>query len=212
MTEKRRRGVRCAVTGVEVPLDDAFVLDVTAARQRVRELRSQLATLQRAIDNFNTTVVEVGGPTPRRYHARVMFSLGVAAAFDAGVTRDLFIPWPEHLRRAAGLLAQRLLSHPQYGRTLRALDPEQRERAMSLGRRIVGRVTMRSGQVDGEARLALSCAVGASLREMDIDAAMEHLLAADEGGLLALGVPSSLVKCVHDALVRCREHLDGEVR
>lgn len=45
---------KCFVTGVEISLDEAYVLDGSAARRLLRDLRQRVASLQRLIEQLGS--------------------------------------------------------------------------------------------------------------------------------------------------------------
>lgn len=52
---------RCYLTGVEIPLDQAFVLDLTVAHRVMRDLRERLATLERLTAQLGRALAEAHG-------------------------------------------------------------------------------------------------------------------------------------------------------
>ncbi len=196
---------RCAITGVEVPLDEAFALDLRAAYDKLRGLRAEMAAVERLIDTLAFTMMQIAGPPKREVRQRLTVSFGVAAALDTGAARGLFVPWQELLRRQSEQATQRMLRHPYYGAGLRALSDAQRLDAVTLGRQLLGRLTSRVGQVELDVRLAVSWGAATALLSTAPDDAIERLAQADAKGLPALGIPAPLVGVVTEALRRYRE-------
>lgn len=205
------RMTRCAITGAEVPLAESFVLDLRAAHARVRDLRNQIAAVERVINTLAFTVTEIQGPPKREVRQRLTVSFGVAAALDTDATRGLFVAWDEMLPRQSDQLAQRMLHHPLYGARLRALDLTQRLEAVALGRRILGRLTARVGSIEQHTRLAISWGVAVALVGASPEEAIEKLLGCDDKALLALGVSAAGCAALRDVVRRYNDAVDEDL-
>lgn len=188
---KRPRVTRCAMTGVEIPLDDSFTLDVSAAYERVRSLRAEIAAVERVVQLLGPQPLKL--PNGREVRSRLSVTINVAAGLDAGSTRALFVPWPEYIRRQSIANINRVLNHPVHGAALRALTEEERVDVYVLGRRLRGRLDAKGVAVSLDLRLAIEWGASAHLRCFDADTAFTMLSAAAAAGNLAeIGVPAAL--------------------
>ncbi|MFB3906042.1 MAG: hypothetical protein ACE15E_21570 [Acidobacteriota bacterium] len=96
---------KCYLTGVDLALTDAWVLDEGAARRALRDLRLKVATLERLLqelgqrDEVEAVDRESGSRFIRR--DRRLVTVCVAKALSEGWPAiTLFVPWPEwHERR-----------------------------------------------------------------------------------------------------------------
>jgi hypothetical protein len=96
---------KCFITGVELPIHEAYMLDRMAAHRALKDIREQLSTLERlveqlgAIDDaevFDTKKHKIMVRRDRR-----LVTLSVAEALSAVYPKTkLFVAWKEwHLRR-----------------------------------------------------------------------------------------------------------------
>ena len=101
--------IHCFLTGVEVPLEKALVLNRREARELLNALTDRIASLRRVIDQFAPLDVEVDrgwadGQTDQINTARKRHRLvcrTVAEAFAPGFPEiKLFLDWPEYKLRA----------------------------------------------------------------------------------------------------------------
>lgn len=189
---------RCYLTGVEIKLDDAFVLDLTTAHRTLRELKEKVATLERLI-------AQLGGtdrvPIPNRDGAgtylrkdRRVISRSVALALGAVCPdRELFVPWTVWRARGRTLPLSALSQHPEYGALLRELSAGESEHVVTLARQVLRRLAPRE-HLSQELRIAVMAGVCVTLRERspeEVVAILRHRLTADEP-LQDLGVPVQL--------------------
>ncbi len=187
----KTRTTLCAITGVEVPLDDSFTLDLSAAHQRLRGLREQAAALERTVQNLGPQAVKLHDG--REVRTRLTVTLGIAAAFDTGITKGLFIPWPEFQHGVSERWVQRMLHHPVHGPALRALPAEDRFVAQRLGRSLAGRLNARGTKPSLDLRLAVEWGVSVRLVHLEAPDAFAELIAAAAGrDLCAVGIPEPL--------------------
>lgn len=105
---------KCFITGVEVPLDNAYVLDLRAAHRALKDLRQRVAALERLIEQLSPKDdVEVHDnktdTTRVRSDRRLVTETVARALCVAHPDGDLFVSWPEFRARRAsiarGLLA-----------------------------------------------------------------------------------------------------------
>jgi hypothetical protein len=103
---------KCYFTGVEVPTEEMFILDVTTARKAVRELRRKAAAIELIMGQLNAKDdAEVYNPTTRitrtlRWYRLV--SPTIAQALSAACPGGgLFMPWNAFKVRRQELIAMR---------------------------------------------------------------------------------------------------------
>lgn len=101
---------RCFLTGVQIKLDDAYLLDVGAARRLLRELSDQMETLQRLLAQLAprdevTCVDHRRGGTFVRRDRRLVSSTVASALATLSPDRTLFLTWPEWRSRKAPHMA-----------------------------------------------------------------------------------------------------------
>ncbi|MGO8735221.1 MAG: hypothetical protein ACLQVM_20785 [Terriglobia bacterium] len=95
---------KCFLTGIEVPLESAFVLDRGATKRALRNLRERLAALERLLSQLGQKdSVERFDPRSKTMKARVENRLvcpSVAAALATSYPESpLFITWKEFMKR-----------------------------------------------------------------------------------------------------------------
>lgn len=95
---------KCFLTGIEVALENAYVLDRGATRRALRNLRERLAALERLLSQLGPKdSVERFDPRSKTTKARVENRLvcpSVAAALAASYPESpLFITWKEFMNR-----------------------------------------------------------------------------------------------------------------
>jgi hypothetical protein len=189
---------RCYLTGVEIPLDEAFVLDLTTAHRALRELKEKVATLERLVAQLGGTDLV---PIPNRRGAgtflrkdRRVVSRAVALALAAGFPdRELFLPWTVWRARGRLLPLVALRDHPDYGPRLRELSAEEAEQVVMLAREVLRRLAP-GEHLGHEVRSVMLAGVCATLRQRspeEIVAILRHRLTTEEP-LQDLGVPASL--------------------
>lgn len=104
--------VQCYLTGTKIQLDDAYVLDVTAARHALCDLRDRIRTIERLVDELGASdKVEVqdwkkGGAKIQRKDRRLICKSMALALSAACPEKEIFVPfnaWLSH-RKSGGLL------------------------------------------------------------------------------------------------------------
>ena len=137
---------RCYLTGVEISLEDAFVLDLTAVHRIMRDLRERLGTLKRLTAQLGerdaVTIRQRGATGSRTRHDRRLVSKSVAEALaEACADAELFVPWPMWRARGRVFAVSALRHHPDYGPRLRALDDPGIGRVLDLAGEVLRRLT-----------------------------------------------------------------------
>jgi hypothetical protein len=94
---------KCYLTGVEIPVESAYVLDRGAAQRALRSLKQRVAAVERLIAQLGPKdEVEAYGPNgPRkRKGQRRLVCPTVAAALAASYPEArVFVSWPEFAER-----------------------------------------------------------------------------------------------------------------
>lgn len=89
---------KCFLTGVEVSFEDAFLLDSSAARHLLKDLKERIASLERMIEQLGA-VDKVELPNPSSGQKRVrkdrrLVSQSVAEVLQSGFPEKcLFLTW-----------------------------------------------------------------------------------------------------------------------
>lgn len=98
--------IRCFLTGVQISIDDAFVLNRRDTHDLLAALKERLASLQRVIEQFSP-LDEGDALVPTNRHPalrRKRHRLACKAAADMLATGfpevQLFLPWPEYRQRS----------------------------------------------------------------------------------------------------------------
>jgi hypothetical protein len=95
---------KCFLTGIDLPLQSAFILDQGAARRALRSLKERVAAMERLLAQFTPKdSVQVYNPKTRTAVTRSQSRLAcqsVAEALSALYPETrLFVLWPEYLKR-----------------------------------------------------------------------------------------------------------------
>ncbi len=199
---------RCYLTGIEISLDDAFVLDLTVAHRLLRELRERVATLERLVAQLGEADrVQVrnrdGSGTVMRKDRRVV-SHSMAQALSALASdRELFVRWTDWRARGRFLPLAALREHPDYGARLRSLSVAELESVAELGRQVLGRLA-RGQHLSYEIRIAVMAGVCVSLRDRSAEEVVTILneRIGSEPSLGDLDVPVRIERALRDTLGR----------
>jgi hypothetical protein len=102
---------KCFITGVEMSLSDGYVLDISAAKRALLNLRQRTATLERLIQQLSpyddTEVYDVRKHKPVTKKFRRLVTAQVAAALSAACPEaTLFLSWNAATARRRELLAK----------------------------------------------------------------------------------------------------------
>lgn len=91
--------VRCFLTGVEMQLEDAYVLNVSVARHALRDLHQQVTALERLVDQLaECDRTEGHDKKGKRFvrRDRRLVSESMAKALSAAYPqKELFVTWRE---------------------------------------------------------------------------------------------------------------------
>lgn len=199
---------RCYLTGVEIKLDDAFVLDLTTVHRTLRELREKTAPLERLIVQLGESDVAPipsrGGTSNYLRKDRRIVSRTVALALGAVCPdRELFLPWRVWRSRGRTLRLSTLSQHPDYGARLRELSAEEQKEVITLARQVLQRLAL-GEHLPNEVRIAVLAGVCVTLRERsaeEIAAMLQHRIETKDP-LEDLGVPAHIEAEFRAALQR----------
>lgn len=95
---------KCFFTGVEQPTGGMFILDITAARKAIRDLKCQIASVEHIIRQLHgRDAAEVYNPKTKK-PSTLMFYRLIAPTIEQALSKAcpearLFIPWCEHKAR-----------------------------------------------------------------------------------------------------------------
>lgn len=199
---------RCYLTGVGIPLDEAFVLDLTVAHRAMRELQERLATLERLTaqlgENDRITVRHRGGSGSHTRQDRRIVSKAVAAALsEACSDAELFVAWDVWRTRGRSFALAALREHPDYGPRLRAMDDHHMIAVVDLAAEVLRRLGF-GDALGPEFRDAVTGGVCATLMDHDAETivTMVRERAASGADFADLGIPPHLAAPLRSALAR----------
>lgn len=95
---------KCFFTGVEQTTGEMFILDIAAARKAIRDLKSQIASVEHIIRQLHgRDAAEVYNPKTKK-PSTLMFYRLIAPTIAQALSKAypearLFIPWCEHKAR-----------------------------------------------------------------------------------------------------------------
>jgi hypothetical protein len=197
---------RCFLTGLEMELQSAYVLDVGTALRAVRELQGHVARLKRLVEQLGPIdVVKVpnfnGKGTSVRRHRRLVSPTVAEALNGAGTGHDLFVSWTAWCSRGRILPLLALRSDPDHGPRVRRLSTQDMQRLVALADEVLER--MAPGiHLSFEVRNALVAGVCTVLRDNSADEVVEILCDRLRRGqsLDDLGVPFGVEPAFRGAL------------
>jgi len=185
---------RCYLTGVEIALDEAFVLNLTVAHRVMRDLRERLATLERLTTQLgekDRVIVRYRQGSHARQDRRVVSKSVAGALADACADGELFLPWAEWRRRGHALTLSALRDHPDYGARLRGLDETELDVILARGAAVLRRLRI-GATLSPELRDAITAGVCVALRDRPVEEIEATLRARSrrKDPLSDLGVPA----------------------
>ena len=194
------RSLRCAVTGVDMDGKVAYVLDLPRAQERVAQTRSDLALLERMIEQLGGLAQRE--PAVGRARRWAVVSPAVANAFQGGIADGLFVAWEDVRKRQTAAAMSRVRRHPLYGATARGLDDAALAKRLAFGRALF-RALRFAQRVDLDVKLAVEWGAAFALFGSPLDSAVGRFLdAVDQGKADELGIDPALLPVV-------RGHLHG---
>jgi hypothetical protein len=91
--------IRCFLTGIEMRLEDSYVLDISEARHALRDLRQQVITLERLVEQLgeydHVEVQDKKGKRRVRKDRRLVSESMAKALSAACPAKRIFLPWRE---------------------------------------------------------------------------------------------------------------------
>jgi hypothetical protein len=102
---------KCFLTGIDVPMENAYLLDQGATRRALRSLRERVAAMERLLAQFtprdSVEVYDYKTRKPAVKPQRRLVCQSVALALSALYPEtQLFITWPQFQERCAALTRQ----------------------------------------------------------------------------------------------------------
>lgn len=137
--------IHCFLTGVQVSLESAYVLNRREARMLMHALNDRVASLSRLIDQFAPLDDEAADPPQaragdfagaRRKH-RLVCKAVVGALSPAFPEIGLFIEWPKYQAQARTSMLTAMRGHPEFGAAIRAIDDEALAAAERIGKAVL---------------------------------------------------------------------------
>lgn len=198
---------RCFLTGVEIGLDNAFVLNRTVLYRLLRGLKDKTETLERLVEQLGAhdevIVRQAPGQPPVTKKRRRLVSKAVAEVLRSGFGEpDLFIPFTIFANRSQGRPLSHLTDHPVFGASVSSASNIQLEDAVRLAREIRRKIDPRES-LSEEIVTILQGGVCLVLSHRDVDEAVRTIAAAlgsDESSV-AIGVPAPLAGRFRAAMV-----------
>jgi len=104
--------IKCYMTGVEVDLQDAFVLDLYEARLALRELSNRMQAVEKLIETFGTPdivekILQDSRTVLRKKRHRLLSRAIASALGEVCPGRPLFVPFTELSRKIRTRVAAR---------------------------------------------------------------------------------------------------------
>lgn len=167
--------VHCFLTGVQLDIDKAYVLNRREARDLLAALNDRLVSLRRVVEQFAPLddSDEPGegwrGQRQQRRHAATrkrhrLVCKAVADAMAPGFPEiKLFQTWPTHRAQVQAVLQQGLLAHPVHGEAIKSLDEKSASDGERLGHAVL-RLLDPQRQLPQRTRLAVCAAACLHLR------------------------------------------------
>lgn len=106
---------KCFFTCVEQPTGGMFILDITAARKAIRDLKSKIASVEHIIRQLHgREAAEVYNPKTKKTNTLMFYRL-IAPTIAHELSKicpeaSLFIPWCEHKARRREFYSKRSLA------------------------------------------------------------------------------------------------------
>lgn len=188
--------VRCHLTGVEIPLEDSYLLDTGCAMAVLRKARDRVAVLEKLVDHLAGWIEHEipgngQGKTKDVRYRKVVTRAVAEAMSSVEPSERLFVSWTDYRKRGALFRLTRLCEHPVYGERLRGLGRGALQRIAAKGR--VLRSLLGVPGHDTELRLAVEVGVQLALANFDPKDQLDRLMSAVERGeLRTCGIPAEL--------------------
>lgn len=197
---------RCFLTGVEIGIESAYVLNRTVLYRVIGGLKEKTATLERLLEQLGVyeevIVRKAAGQPPVTKKRRRLVSKAVAEVLRAGFSEpDLFIPFTTWASRTQGRPMSHLANHPLFGASICSASVVQLENAVRLAQEITMRIDPQRS-LPNEIVSTLQAGVCLVLNDRETDGAVRAIASALESdeSCVAIGVPASLVGSFREAL------------
>lgn len=158
--------VRCFLTGVQFPLEDAFVLNRREARGLVAALNDRVASLRRLVEQLapldgeaSDASAQQGRQEGRARKKHRLVCKTVASAIAAGFPEvPLFTPWPEYQSQLNLAALTSLRGHVVSGSAIKKLSDDTLRKAEKLARNVLRELDP-SRALPHSTKLAISVAI-----------------------------------------------------
>jgi hypothetical protein len=185
----------CFVSGLQIEMNDALVLNVGAAWRVIRDLEGQASRLKRLVDQLGpkdrVQITSVNGKATLVRHHRRLVSRAVADAIaTAWPQKNLFVPWTVWCARGRLAPIMTLRDHPDHGPRVRRLTLQQAQQVLALSDDVLDRLAP-AIRLSFDVRSALVAGVCVVLRDRPAEEITEILADRLRRGasLSDLGVP-----------------------
>lgn len=205
--------VRCFLTGVQVPLESAFVLNRREARALLAALSDRVTSLRRLIDQFAPLDVVESEPNPglarqsglaRRKHRLVCKA--VADAMSPGYPEiHLFLEWPKYQDQARVTTLGSLRGQSRFSEAIKKLDDEALRAADRLAHKVLNQLDPNRG-LPKKVRLAICgvvCARHRSAQAVTVTRMIRDA-ATGAGDATALGLEAHELAAVRQLLLQAK--------
>lgn len=205
--------VRCFLTGVQIPMECAFVLNRRDAGDLVAALNDRVASLRRVVEQVSALddAPVNGRPNdrtaatgPRKKH-RLVCKAVADTLMQAFPEIRLFMPWPEYQAQATATTLASLRAHPTFGEAIKVLTDDELGKVDKRGRAVLHMVDPERA-LSKKIRLAIVAAACIVLREHSAAEVAQLIGAATVGD----GEESSAVGLTREQLRAVRAVLQAK--
>ena len=97
---------KCYITGIEIPVEEAYLLNIYVVNKTIRDLKSRFETIQRLLDQLGpkdeiSFFSAVAGKQVNRMDRRLVCNAMAQSLAVALPEEKLFITWPEYKQQRA---------------------------------------------------------------------------------------------------------------
>lgn len=206
--------VCCFLTGVQLPIDKALVLNRREARSLLAALNDRVASLRRVIEQLSPLDIDddaTRAAYPQRPGAahkkhRLICKAVAEALAPAFPEITLFVGWPVYQSQARSTTLNAFRDHPQFGDVIRPLSDVALREAGKLGQAVLGlldparalarktRIAVSAGTCVNH-RKCKPAEVVALIRKAAFEASVPNAAGLDEADLAAVrAIPSPMAK------------------
>lgn len=173
---------RCFLTGVQFPLEDAFVLNRREARFLLAALHDRIASLRRVIEQLAPMdeLEEIDMPShphtprPARKRHRLVCKAVAEAIAPAFAEVTLFQGWQEYQSQARFSTVNNMRTHSRFGKLLKDLTDDELLGVSRLGRTVL-KVLDKDSKLPVSTRQAIALSACAHLRQLNANEVCERI-------------------------------------